>query len=424
MSEKHPHKSKKALTSVLLAVVVSAGGYYVYDQGFIPGIGGHGHKSAELLKLKIEAMEGRNIDSQVYGMITDSSIISRLPESQQDSLRKNLKAIIDHDIDIIFSYTEIETKADGSSEAVEITSPKLSVVSTSEKGKSYDMDLVMPTLTIKQKGNDASDFILIPEGDVDLLADLMKTGKKSKTFSLKYSKASAELKFENGYTSTQNFSAEGVKLVEGRGGTTLVAIGSINSETEQKHDGNKVMMSTKAAYSKIEPGDMIKLFVGNIPPADVKLDYNYEGNEPQKGIADKNLAGDLDINELSVKFGDAGFESNADIEFKKENNALLPYGDVDVKFINYPKVLGLLAKYYPIKPDEMKSVSNFLMETGADEGNDASFEINFNGTQKPSINGKSQDEFEAVLQKYFPSETEVKQPEPIKEVPKVEKKKL
>ena len=48
------------------------------------------------------------------------------------------------------------------------------------------------------------------------------------------------------------------------------------------------------------------------------------------------------------------------------------------------------------------------MEVGADEGENISFDLHFDGTNKPSINGKSNKEFMAIYNKHFIKKAEAK----------------
>jgi hypothetical protein len=85
-------------------------------------------------------------------------------------------------------------------------------------------------------------------------------------------------------------------------------------------------------------------------------------------------------------------------------------------------------KYYSVNPADNTSLKKFLMESGADEGDDISFDFEFNGTDKVRINGKSKEEMEALFEKHFPknpAEIPAK-PEalPIEKTPTVEKRKL
>ncbi len=410
------HKHKKALTSVLLAAVIFAGGYYVYDQGFLPGAG-NGKKSAERLKAKIETLEGENIENNLVDFLSGNDVISRIYGLQGDRKKASLKEKFEKDIDVIFTYAQLETTTEHGNGVVKVVSPKISVVSTGKEGRDYD--ITIPALYIAQDDKDSGHYLYRVEGDIDVQTDV--NGERVKLFVLKYGSIKAEMKLNNERAEYSKISGNDLQLTEGRSGTMLVSADAFNSETTQKIEGEKLVSHTKSSYSNIAPGEMIKLFIKNIEPVDIDLDYISE--EPLIESTDKMaLSADLKINDLSVKMAGAGLESNAHLKYNPVNDNIAPQGDVYAKFAQYHKVLTILQKYYPVKPEEMRSVANFLMEIGADEGEDASFDLKFDAKGKMLINGKTEAEFKKIYERNFPHRSE--EVSPVEKIPTIEKKKL
>lgn len=385
MAKQNPH-SKKALKAVLLGVVVLAGIYYACHEGFIPGIG-QGRKDADELKAKIEALQGEAIEPALVNFIKDNSILSKLPKPDLLPIDSKWQDSLQKDFDMNFSYEGLETGSEKGVGTVTIENPKINIISKDGK---KDFDVKMQALKVsEQKGQ----YKYTAEGDIEIWADLQHNGVKGKIFVIRTAANSVEIIQGKDGQAAQHILANNVKLMEGRSGTTLLSLSEIDVATARQPGAYKA----KASYKGLMPGDMIKLFIGKTDPVDINLDYSYTG---QPGTNE----GKLHVEDISVKMADSATYAKAELEFRKGNGHNLPYGAAHVRFDNYKKMLVLLIRYYSIPPEALTNLQKFIMESGADEGDDISFDLHFDGTKNPTINGKPKKEFMRIYNKNFPTD--------------------
>lgn len=394
-------KSKKNLNAIFAAAAILAGSFYAYYEGYIPKVG-QGRKIAEELKLQIQGLQGNKIEQKIVELISNNSILNRLPTARQAEIKASLQDSFDNEVDLNFTYEDLTATTDDGMGVVEIIKPKLIVNSTTNPTQSFEVTL--PQLNIAKNSNGKPHYYYSSKGEINIESTDKNSKAKTKILTIIYDKNNSELEFKDGYISLQKMEASNIKFVEGRGGTTIFSIGEINNQTTQSKQNDKIEIANKASYKNIVLGDMIKLFVGNIPPANVDINYAYTGEDALNMQKTAGFEGKLQVHNLAVKFDDSGVEADANLDFKKQNVKNIPYGSAEVRFTNYAKLISYITKYYPVSAEEAANFQKFIMAVGADEGQDISFDLKLDGTDKLVINGKSQQEFEKTFDKYFPKE--------------------
>jgi hypothetical protein len=226
--------------------------------------------------------------------------------------------------------------------------------------------------------------------------------------------------------------AKNIKIIEGRGNTTLVSIADSSSEYSlQRLADNQVDMMAKINLASIEPGDMVKMMFAIPKPIHISADFAFKGDDIEKVIQDsvKNsqqsmadmqksfedpnyqpqppvkspFGGDLKLNNFSFLIGEAGLATSANLKFDRANLEYIPTGEVVVNLKNLEEFIGIVKSIVPmIPPQEMDKGVAFAKELGETSGADVKFTIKMDGTENVTVNGKSKEEIEAIKAKHYP----------------------
>ena len=421
MENQDERTNRKMFAAMAVAAMIIIAAFVAYYMGLIPGIG-QGNKVAEELQAKVVAAKGPNLKNEFMAYATSNP---RMTEEQKDMLKNVTDGI---DLDFQFSGTK-PSSADGKG-TVEIDAPKLVANVKSDGAAAQSGQISAPKLFISRDVADKNHFYYHTEGGIDFSANM--NGAMSKVFTISGKQPFNEVKYNaDGYTGYFKSDSKNVKVIEGRGNTVLATIGESSFEANSNFSTDKIDSWGKIAEKNIVPGDMIKIMLGDIQPVSIDFDYAYKGDDyrpalqslkdfqkrtndekikaqldPNYKVQDiapevKPFDGNLKVNDISVMMGNAGLALNANLNFKKSNSKVLPFGEVDFKIAQYQKLIDYFSRFLKVPKEQVDRTVQMASDVGTNANGDISFVISFDGTANVKVNGKTEDELKAVLAKYM-----------------------
>jgi len=336
MKNKNHTHSKKTLVAILSAGAVLAVSYFIYHQSFIPGLASN-RKIADELKKEITALKGNGIEDEFISFVNANSAFASLPGSPAAKLNGD-------DIDINLIYKDLETSTDGKQGIVHIIAPELEIYSVKEK-RSYF--ITAEKFAISKSAADRSKVNIWVEGAVDIFSGKQDSKDKTKTLSLTQAANNIELTFDGQKVTGQKIDVTDMELLEARSNMRIFTIKKITGNSSETEQDGKFVFSSATEYEGVAIGDMLKLFVGDLAPFSIKLNYDFSAAE--------NKTGALNIKKSTIVQADAALELEGKLEFKADNEANMPHGMLDVKLINYPKIISLFGNYYHLQPQDAEN---------------------------------------------------------------------
>ena len=411
--------SKKAIVGVALVAILSAGGYVAYEKGLIPAFSASAKTEAELKK-EIEALKGDGFGKKYEAIIRKmipTDAISGPEKAQFDAmLTQSLQGVK-------LNYDSMTSKSADGFAAVELTNVTVSSDGNPEIGAPKS-EAIYPKVLVSKSSTDAGAYSFQIEGKPEFYSDA--GGQKMKLFSATMGKNSTDFKFNPdnslGYIKSQ---VSDFTLIEGRGETMLFKIADMSSEYKTASTPQLVDVTYNTSIKNIEPGDMAKMFLGGIKPVSLTVNYTYKGDdilkaasalaEQEKAVASglaqapanpyPSLNGVLKLSKFELKMGEAGFEAEADLNFKKDAKNGMPVGTAKVVVAKYQELVDYFSKFAPVPAEEKDKMIKYLSEVGKNENGNFTFDVSFDAEGKTTINGKSLEDVKAIETKYFPPAT-------------------
>jgi hypothetical protein len=422
------------IISIVALAVLAGGSLYAYKAGYL-GLGDGAQAETEL-KSDIDSLKGEGLKSFIMKYAKQSSFNQYLSAEDVAKSNAELESFF-ADATVGFDYATIVTSTQGEKVVADLTDVKLTFVKEPISGYA-----LTPKTKVSRLIDNKNHYYFESPGITDIYEGRGDAVKK--LGSISSATSNSEIILNNaGEVEYSKSQATDVKIIEANGGTTLVTIGELFAEAKGTIDGEKLDVFARTNYKNIVLGDMIKIFVGNLEPISIGMDYAYKGDnfigkiskvlEAKKNILEQkseavataesaqytgqagsvipdnatpveaekiSFNGDLKVNDISFLIGQAGVVANASLAFSEANAQAIPSGEVVLKINKFPDLIALVTKFMPIPQESIDNGVALLREIGKQENDNFTFTIKLDGTENVLIDGKTLSEVGVIFNKY------------------------
>lgn len=422
--------------ALLLIVIFACVGAFLLGGRLLKS---EGQKQADELAEYIEELKGAGWKELAIKRFEKALSDSGMSEKEKkDRISEAEKAM--HEFGINFSFASIKPRVEEGKAVVEIEKPVIELVFNSEKEK--ELQLRMKVAEIKADkfivsqniGKKEHYFYSARNGNADVF--MPESQKKSlevvKIGYMQIEELNGESDLPEKLTEAcyGKVNISNVKVIEGRGNTTLVSIKSVLQEARIKTELGKMAYSFNVKYADIIPGDMLRVMLGDIKPVTVTVRGTYSGDDAralagkQKAYMDKQYMevgkrlsepgqqmpkpadplAEMDFNlvldELSVMMEKTG------MALKGKLNKIGGGGaDVEgeIKLVDYRALLAYVKSVAMVPQEKIDSFVAALKEiSGQGEAADITMPVEARKGGVIKISGKTESEFKAIVEKHFP----------------------
>jgi|GEM_PF-3008767 len=425
------------MKKIIILLVIAGAGYLGYNEfiakdgekiDITKAIGGSDSAQATAEQLKADFISNTSRD-KIHDALADyvfnNTQVGQLMTTgfEKEGINKDQAiAELKKAVDIRVEYNDIKATSSGDKAILNIANPRLEIASKDERAMAFE--LTGTNMQFTQVGDDANHTIIKLPTDLTILGDEAlldmamggragaPKGNKVKLFTIASSDNLIETKLnQQGQVIAQNTAFNDVELVEGRGNTSLAKIKSWVDNREFSYEGDQMKATRKSEISNIEPGDMVKLMLGNIKPVSIISNGSYEGDNienlftqmieaKETGSEFPKFDGKGILDEVSIATAGSKLAFSGDVNFSKTAKHGAPSGVIDVNFSDYQNFVNYLNTTFPMVPaEEVNKVFNGLKELGG-SGSDINMVIDFTDINNVTINGKNQQELQAIMAKY------------------------